>query len=995
MKKSLFILCFFFLSLLNASATNYYISANGNDANNGTSTSTPWQTLGKLNSFFSSLKPGDNVYFNRGDVFYGRILITRSGSSGSPITISAYGTGANPVISGFTTVSAWTNLGSNIWESTSAISTLSYTNMVVINGVNTPMGRYPNSGYLIWQTHTGNVVGSPSTITSSSLSGTPNWAGAEVAFSTTTYIISRDKITAQSGGTLTYTTPNPADLFQNAPTYFIQSFIIQNDPRTLDTTNEWYYNPSTKKIRVYNNITPTNVQVATIDTLAYINSCSYINFNNISFQGANSSAIECNYNSQNITVQNCTFNYSGKNAIHGLYNSNLTGITIQNCTINNSNNNGIDIGTSSNATILQNTIKNTGMIRGMICAGGKTGIAIEAEGANVMIQNNTIDSVSYSGIRFLGSNTIIQNNYIKNFCLIQYDGGGVHTWNGPKAIYNGIKILNNIILNGNVLNHAVYLDESANGIQITGNTVYNCQRGIYLNNAYNVQILNNTAYSNTYGILMDKRDSTLPSNIVMKNNIFLAQTSVQRALWDLTSKLPSMPTPFTSDSNYYARPINDSLTIQTYLNSVFTQRTFAQWQALNGQDAHSHKSPVSITDTSKIVFFYNPTSSPITQPINYGLMNMDGSKNTTGSLSIPAWGSYVGIKNGTVTGNQPPTANAGPDQTITLPANAVTLTGSGTDPNGTIASYSWIKISGPSTFTITNAASATTTVTGLVQGIYQFQLKVIDNAGATGLDTVQITVNAASNLLPALNPANTVNGISYSYYESNTGYKIVPTFSTLTPVKTGTSSTFDISVANRDTLFSMNFTGYINVPSDGQYKFYTLSDDGSNLYIDNVLVVNNDGQHWNREDSGSIGLQAGKHAISVGYFQQLGGSILSVSYSGSGISKQVIPASVLFIVPGTVSLNNTNQTIISIPQVGINAYPNPFSDYITLNVTGDAGDFKLVLVNVSGQILWTKSGFKDAGSFQQSINTSTLQRGIYFLKVIQNNNTSSVIKLVK
>ena len=37
----------------------------------------------------------------------------------------------------------------------------------------------------------------------------------------------------------------------------------------------------------------------------------------------------------------------------------------------------------------------------------------------------------------------------------------------------------------------------------------------------------------------------------------------------------------------------------------------------------------------------------------------------------------------------------------------------------------------------------------LVQGIYQFELKVTDNNGATGLDTVQITVNAAGNLLPA------------------------------------------------------------------------------------------------------------------------------------------------------------------------------------------------------------------------------------------------------
>src|SRR5450432_3895264 len=124
-------------------ATTYYFSTSGNDANNGTSTSTPWKTLSKFNSVSGSLNAGDNVLFNRGNVFYGNIIIKKSGTSVSPITIGAYGTGADPVITGFTTVSAWTNLGSNIWESSSAVSTLSAAKLVVINGINTGMGRYP------------------------------------------------------------------------------------------------------------------------------------------------------------------------------------------------------------------------------------------------------------------------------------------------------------------------------------------------------------------------------------------------------------------------------------------------------------------------------------------------------------------------------------------------------------------------------------------------------------------------------------------------------------------------------------------------------------------------------------------------------------------------------------------------------------------------------------------------------------------------------------
>ena len=92
---------------IQASATNYYVSASGNDNNSGTSTSSPWKTLTKVNSAFSSFKAGDNIYLNRGDVFYGSIIVTKSGSAGAPITISAYGSGNKPVITGFTTVSSW------------------------------------------------------------------------------------------------------------------------------------------------------------------------------------------------------------------------------------------------------------------------------------------------------------------------------------------------------------------------------------------------------------------------------------------------------------------------------------------------------------------------------------------------------------------------------------------------------------------------------------------------------------------------------------------------------------------------------------------------------------------------------------------------------------------------------------------------------------------------------------------------------------------------
>jgi hypothetical protein len=100
--------------------------------------------------------------------------------------------------------------------------------------------------------------------------------------------------------------------------------------------------------------------------------------------------------------------------------------------------------------------------------------------------------------------------------------------------------------------------------------------------------------------------------------------------------------------------------------------------------------------------------------------------------------------------NHPPLADAGPDQYITLPVNSVALNGSGSDDDGSIASYSWSKVAGPDQFTIANAASGQTAVSNLTQGVYGFRLEVVDNQGAVSADTVQISVSAA---LPPPNKA--------------------------------------------------------------------------------------------------------------------------------------------------------------------------------------------------------------------------------------------------
>ncbi len=109
----------------------------------------------------------------------------------------------------------------------------------------------------------------------------------------------------------------------------------------------------------------------------------------------------------------------------------------------------------------------------------------------------------------------------------------------------------------------------------------------------------------------------------------------------------------------------------------------------------------------------------------------DGAGNTTTATTVSATISNV---------NLPPVVNAGVDQTITLPTNAVTLTGTASDPEGVTTTHTWSQVSGPSTATIGSPSAFTTTITGLVAGTYTFWLTASDGVQSNA-DAVQITVN--------------------------------------------------------------------------------------------------------------------------------------------------------------------------------------------------------------------------------------------------------------
>jgi hypothetical protein len=108
-----------------ATAANYYVSAQGNDAADGLSPSTPWLTMEKVNQ--TTFSPGDAILFRRGDAWReGQALYGLSnGTPGHPIVFGAYGEGAKPLILASKDISAaafWTKSAENIWKTTSIIN---------------------------------------------------------------------------------------------------------------------------------------------------------------------------------------------------------------------------------------------------------------------------------------------------------------------------------------------------------------------------------------------------------------------------------------------------------------------------------------------------------------------------------------------------------------------------------------------------------------------------------------------------------------------------------------------------------------------------------------------------------------------------------------------------------------------------------------------------------------------------------------------------------
>jgi mono/diheme cytochrome c family protein len=140
-----------------------------------------------------------------------------------------------------------------------------------------------------------------------------------------------------------------------------------------------------------------------------------------------------------------------------------------------------------------------------------------------------------------------------------------------------------------------------------------------------------------------------------------------------------------------------------------------------------------------------------------------------------------------------------------------------------------------------------------------------------------------------------IPGLHYKFYATLPDDARIEAFEKLKPTSEGTFSAFSLDVPNRpDVNFAFRYNGIIAIPRQGKYEFFTQSDDGSRLFIDNKEIVDNDGKRPVTEKSGAVELSAGDHLIEVTYFQASGPFELHVLWKGPKIRKEMIPADVLY-----------------------------------------------------------------------------------------------------
>ena len=610
--KSLLISVFILFSL-SLNAADYYLSNAGNDANNGTSSATPWRTLTKLSAelggtsgTWGTISTGDRVFFRKGDVFRGSIAFSAYNNDG--ITFNSYGTGAMPIIKGSTLVTTWTVHSGSIWKATLAQRPY----FLYANTSLKTLARAPNTG--TWNLSA--ATGTSLTSTAVGSSGL-NFVGANVCIREYDWQLNRQVVTTQASNTVNWATSINAAA-ANANFYF------DNKLSLLDTEGEWFWDSATNTLYYMSATDPNTLTMeASTNLLGVAGNDNRSNnvFQNLQFAHFAQEGIRLMGSANGNTIQNCIFNDINQ----AVFVSGSTN-TIQNNTISNCYYQGAVLANMASSTFSNNTITNVGLtfgqhrpdFTGSFYSGGVWLINGNSGG---VISSNVISNIGNIGIRFNGTGIIVERNQVTNAMTNMDDGGGIYTWGGNNSSY-GNTIRNNIVdnlvgsYNGTAVGHiinGIYIDNDAYNITVQNNTVKNILDGsgmIVNAGAYGCTVSGNVTYKCKQGLgFFDWRTGQSIYNNTATGNTFYANL-VGAFPIQIASDDNNYTTMTSCNNNFLCNPYSSN--VVSYLWSGARTFTLAQWRTATGFDAASvgtYYTWTSPTDNSFLVT--NNTASAV------------------------------------------------------------------------------------------------------------------------------------------------------------------------------------------------------------------------------------------------------------------------------------------------------------------------------------------------------------------------------------------------
>ena len=584
-------------------ATDYYVTNEGDDGNNGKSPQSGFATIKRVNQL--KLKPGDRILFKKGDVFPGELVINQSGKAGKPIIISTYGEkdAAKPVIIGASTLIQWKKEQGNLYSAHAQYTV----KQLFANGKSLCPGRLPNEGYFFIDEDGDRMV-----LKDKELDKYDNLEGSKVRIQTVNWQWEIRQVAEKNPGKI------KLDSLLWHPTKKNFGYYLENKLAFVDKFGEWYYNEQEGRLYIMweGNINNVEFQAVCLeDGIKIRNGLSNIEIKGVSIKYYNNAAINIGERSSGISISG---NEISNIEVFGiLMNKGCEVCHVSNNAIADIQGRGISTLEPQNCKISSNHIKRIGMIAGHGFDGVNSGVGICMENRenqkieeqviamNNEISKNKIDSTGYGGIRADGAYNTIEYNVVREAVLTMNDGAGIYSW-GKNYNYSHHNVFrNNIVVNvhGNTESSAghhkiicaLYLDNYSNNHVVEDNIFVCDETGIILNDLSHSHIIRgNKIYGSKCGISysvwrINDLDTTIRGNYHLTNNVIYSKGGNSRII-DNSNEILVDYEMGVIDSNVYISPFSDDLfrIMKNYGSyKVSTDYTIEAWRHEMGYDLNS------------------------------------------------------------------------------------------------------------------------------------------------------------------------------------------------------------------------------------------------------------------------------------------------------------------------------------------------------------------------------------------------------------------------